>query len=102
MFGLIFTFAALVDTTQPYHDIRQLADGTTIVTNTSGVLLPAYGGTGVSTCANNQVLKWSGSAWVCGTDAGGISGSESNSAIEFCKDNGIACMGFVESPCFCL
>ncbi len=67
VFGLIFTFAALVDTTQPHHGVRQLAYGATAVTNTSGVLLPAYGGTGVSQCDANQIMKWNSVAnsWVC-------------------------------------
>jgi len=41
----------------------------------SGLSNSASGLSLLNTCSNNQILKWSGSAWVCSTDASYLSGT---------------------------
>ncbi|VVB76241.1 Uncharacterised protein [uncultured archaeon] len=66
--GTIFAFSFNVDVTKSYHDARQIAIGTESILGDNNALLAKYGGTGVVTCLDGNVLVWSSSAnsWKCG------------------------------------
>jgi len=61
------------------------ADLPPLTSGFAGVLPPANGGTGVTTCPVGQALKWSGSAWACFlppmTEDGGFNLSAGTSAL---------------------
>ena len=49
-----------------------------------GTLQPSKGGTGLTSCSDGQVLKWSGDKWICGVDnagSGGISSCSDCSSV---------------------
>ncbi len=68
VFGTVFAFSFNVDVTQPHHSARQIAIGAESILGDNNALLAKYGGTGVVTCSDGNVLVWSASAnsWKCG------------------------------------
>ncbi|MCX6803400.1 MAG: hypothetical protein NTY48_02395 [Candidatus Diapherotrites archaeon] len=87
VFAIIFVSATNVNTTRPYPDFTQIAIGIESVTDPTGILLPKYGGTGIATCADGNVLKWSSAQnkWLCG----GTTLSTSGTPPPTCQDGNI-------------
>ncbi len=65
--ALIFASAAGLDLAKPYHQFTQMVFGTEAVTDSNGVLLAKYGGTGVAKCGTGDVLVWNNTQnkWIC-------------------------------------
>ncbi len=68
--AVVFTTAANIDVTKPFHQFSQIAVGIEKATNDNNVLLAKYGGTGVNICGDGNILVWSSASngWVCGED----------------------------------
>lgn len=54
---------------------------------TGSIISSLKGGTGLSSCVDGQILKWSGSYWSCGADQTGLNIGGSNGQIQF-NNNG--------------
>ncbi|MCX6803018.1 MAG: hypothetical protein NTY48_00430 [Candidatus Diapherotrites archaeon] len=87
VFAIVFVSAANVDPSRPFHLFTQIAVGVESVTDSNGVLLSKFGGTGVAACADGNVLKWSGAQnkWVCG----GTILSTGGTPLPTCQDGNI-------------
>ncbi|VVB76247.1 Uncharacterised protein [uncultured archaeon] len=105
--GTIFAFSFNVDTTQPYHNARQIAIGTESILNDNNTLQVKYGGTGLNGCSGDgNILYWDNTlkSWKCGSSAnisGGIglvSCLDGNLLKWSSAANGWVCGGNLVSP----
>jgi|GEM_PF-1875654 len=71
--GVVFVFAGVLNTTRPTHPLSSIGvNGNTIADN--NIILAQYGGTGLSSCRDGNVLVWraASSSWVCGANVGDL------------------------------
>ncbi len=90
--GVVFVTAAVnVDTARPYHQFSQVAVGVESVVD-NNVLLAKYGGTGVVSCSDGNLLKWSSAlnSWTCGSvtvTASGLPACASGQVLKYDGSN---------------
>jgi len=65
---VIFVSAGTINTARPSHPITQISAGNENIVNDQNVILSKYGGTGLVSCSDGNVLVWSAAAnsWKCG------------------------------------
>jgi len=96
--GTIFAFSFNVDVTKPYHDARQMAIGNESILSDNNALLAKYGGTGLISCKDGNIIYWNDAvkSWACGknlmsiTDANNIVVSSSGgTGLVSCLDGNL-------------